>query len=257
MSNSPPRTSLKKATKLLIYDANVPRWNVTAPIFVEQVLQCDPKECLRKVRSWKELVSELRKYETIDQLVLYFHGFKGGLIIGGDGKELREVVRLFARGRRPKVNKQIDFEACRVAEGPDHLAAFARIFRAPTIRAYNYFYVDSILPVNVEKTDNSESLRRKLAQYRDYLMPGTIDRLAKKKGKQKAVLEWFRIDRSRAKLPLPPRPTEFDTRSRTFKRRNDAFRRVVSNEDDLRRLINDYRSPAMQFEYVIIAIPPK
>jgi hypothetical protein len=157
MSNIQTTTSPKKtAETLLIYDENE-WWDMTAPLFAEQVLKCNPKKCTLKVKSWEKLVSQLQQYETIDHLVLYFHGAKGALFIGGVNKQLSEAVRLFKRNG-PRINKQIDFEACRVAQDPKELITFARFFKAPKITAYNYFYVDTILPINVEKTDNVKSL---------------------------------------------------------------------------------------------------
>src|SRR5215208_3408795 len=134
MPDNQATTSRKTATTLLLYDAKVKTGDTIAHLFAEQVLKCNPKECVLKVKSLKELVLLLRKYETIDHLVLYFHGNKGGILVGGAATQLSDLARLFTGHemfRAPKINKQIDFEACRVGEGPDELFSFAKIFKAP------------------------------------------------------------------------------------------------------------------------------
>jgi hypothetical protein len=244
---------LKTATKLFITQAGDPENLKFANAYANQVLKGAE---IRSANSWDELSAVLREYQSIEQVVLMFHGSPGSLTIGGVNKSLDKVGNLFP-APNPKI-KQIDFEACSVGEGADELVPFARIFGASTVRAWSYFHYFITTKVSIpEKMDSQglNSLRDQLAKYSGYFLPGTpsVDALAKKPGTYDLVAEWFRIDLNTDPLPPAPGPGDQDQRGKTFKRRSDAKPRRTSS-DKVKELRKLYESPTRPFEQVIIEI---
>src|SRR4051794_12364020 len=81
--------------------------------------------------SLDDMAREIGKHEFIDQLVIFTHGFSGGISLE-DGHDYilsdKEVTQAFA-----KVKTQVDhirFEGCWVGNGPGHMRDFGRLLRA-------------------------------------------------------------------------------------------------------------------------------
>jgi hypothetical protein len=241
------------ATKLLITDPSDANWQQYTDAYAKYVLKGAEK---RNVNSWEELSVELHKYQSIEQVVLYFHGTPGSLIIGGDPRDLDKVSNLFL-APNPKI-KQIDLDACSVGEAPDKLVPFARIFGASTITAWTYFHVGKPEKFDVPRGDVDLSvLRTKYADHKDYFLPGTptFDEMARNPSTYNLGVEWFRIDLRDDPLPPAPGPGGLDQRGKTFKRRSDAKPRRI-NSDKAKELRELYKSkgPDVPFEQVIITI---
>ena len=176
----------------------------------------------RTADSWEKLLKVLLEYESVERLVLYFHGTPGAMIIGGDDRDLDAVATsLFAGQKLPKVTGELVFEGCSIAENAGKIVPFAKLFSAPKVTAWNHFHVNAVLEVRVKRGNTAKDVEKALADYADYLIPNSPNaaELARTSGTKKLVIEWFRIDYSED--PLPP-PDLLDSRSKTFKRRSTA-----------------------------------
>lgn len=222
-----------------------------ASIYNKQVLKAGE---VQTVNSWQEMAILLREYQSIDQLVLWFHGSPGALEIGSENKNLNQVSSLFT-GQKPKV-KEINFEACSVAEAPENLVPFARLFKASKVTAWNYFCISLLVELQIPKGVDVDFVENQLAPYKGYLLSGTpaYSELSKKPGKHFFLVEWFRKEDDNTPLPPPPKLGEIDNRNMTFKPRSAAKkRRIIS--DKVMKLREEYAKPGvLEFEHVIIEI---
>ena len=248
-----PQQALKKVRVLLV---TYPADKFLAPVFARQVLKLKGREIaenVRQVNSWQELAKLLQEYESIERLVLLFHGTPGSLLIGEELKDLDKVGDIF-RGHRPKVNR-IDFEACNVGRGADKLVPFAKLFTASKVTGWNHSWITKPVEIKIYKNTEVQALERILGRYKGYLLKGspTASELMRKPGKHTLIAEWFRLELSDEELPLPPARGELDTRI-LFKRRGVARTRNVRS-DQVHKLREEYsKQPVRQLERVIISI---
>ena len=89
------------------------------------------------IEDWDELAKEIQKHRQIDRLVLHFHAFSGGMLVGGDGRELNEqsVIKLF--DNPPNVSK-IAFVGCHTGKAPTNMWTFAKLFSATSASGYTW-----------------------------------------------------------------------------------------------------------------------
>jgi hypothetical protein len=99
------------------------------------------------VEDWKGLGAAIQKHGKIGHLAFSFHSFDGGMLVGGDGRELGEesVKKLFTKP--PAVNK-ISFFGCNVGNRPVQMAAFARMFGAKSVAGFTWWMIKT--PINVK-----------------------------------------------------------------------------------------------------------
>jgi len=147
--------NLETAGALLITDADDEKLQKFAPVYANG-FGCEKQE---NVSSWDEFVELLKKYESIEKLVLLFHGSPGAVEIGSQNKDLSQGLTLFKDDDNiPKIS-EIFFEACVVAQGLDKLVPFAGFFHASKLSAWSWFlgmktgYYDSPGKGEVIKTD--------------------------------------------------------------------------------------------------------
>jgi hypothetical protein len=195
----------------------------------------------RTASTWRELVTVLAEYTTIERLVLYFHGIPGSMVVGVDDEDLNKAIRLFKPGDAPTVTDVLEFENCNIAGTPiadpvkedrkqlllesmSKVITFAKLFRAPQFRAWNYFHLSEVITVRVPKGSSATQIEGLLAKYKDYLIPNSptaasLAELAKRTDiAEKLMLEWFRPDYDKTSLPPPggavPREMKFKPRSK-------------------------------------------
>jgi hypothetical protein len=242
---------LKKTRVLLVAEAADKTTRDMATVYARQVLKLKENEIstdVKFVNSWQELARLLQEYESIDQLVLDFHGVPGGITIGTETKSLDKVDEIF-RGQKPKI-RQIDFEGCSTGERASELVHFGRLFSTSRVTAWNFFRVTQPIEVEVPSDVDVKKLDSMLAPYRGYFLKGTpsSDELAKKKGKHTLVVEWFRTELDFSPLPPPPPPGGLDERPVTFKPRDAATSRLIKSSE-----VGKYK-PTPALEHVIIVI---
>jgi hypothetical protein len=214
---------------------------------------------VKYTNSWNELLMVLEKYETIRQLVLFMHGTPGSLVIGDVNRGLESIAAEWKDRRLPKVNDQIDFEACSVGEGADKVVEFARLFKAPRFTAWNHFHVIGEMRVDIPKNPDAESLKQlkqKLARLSTYFIPGTPsaeDLTSQRPSKHTLGVEWFREDLSREQLPELRNPPG-DTDRKTFKPRRSAIEKKIKS-DKARQYAEEFKKvPVHDLEHLIVEI---
>jgi hypothetical protein len=92
----------------------------------------------KEVNTVTDLAKELGKHKSLDQLVLYYHGMPGGIILDDVGAKLSEpeITKPFAK-TSTKI-EHISFEGCWVGEAPDEMAVFGRLFGAKDVSGFTW-----------------------------------------------------------------------------------------------------------------------
>lgn len=125
------------------------------------------------IDDWKGLATAIQKHTKIGQLAFSFHSFDGGVLVGGDGRELGEesVRKLFTKP--PKVDK-ISFFGCNVGNRPVQMAAFAKIFGAKTVSAFTWWMIKTPINIKLPKGVSEKKIKdalEPLAPYSVELIP--------------------------------------------------------------------------------------
>jgi hypothetical protein len=99
------------------------------------------------IDDWAGLATVIQKHTKIGHLAFSFHSFDGGMIVGGEGRELGEasVVKLFTKP--PQVGK-ISFFGCNVGNRPVQMAAFGKMFSAKSVSGFTWWTIKT--PINVK-----------------------------------------------------------------------------------------------------------
>jgi hypothetical protein len=120
-------------------------------------------------RDWKSLAETIMKQTKVGQLVLSFHSFDGGMVVGGNARTLSEesVTKLFTK--RPTINK-IAFAGCNVGNRPAEMAAFARMFGAKSVSGYTWSTVKQTLKIKLPKGTTEEAAKKVLDPLEQYVV---------------------------------------------------------------------------------------
>jgi hypothetical protein len=257
----------KKATQLLITDATEPSLKIIAPLYAQQhwrLSEGEARQVIAYVDSWDKLAAKLREYESIQHLVLMFHGTPGSLLVGTTDEGLTTRASEHFKEHAPQIN-QIDLEGCLIAREPEALLAFGKLFHAVQVTGWNHWWVNDIgktvnVPKNMTKGE-IEKLQKKLDGFKQYFVkePPTAAQLAKKPGSHRLVLEWF-IRYASEEEPLPePETGAPDERERTFKPRRNGIRRLIRGENEASELRQEYEkmsgSDDLPFHRVVVNFP--
>jgi hypothetical protein len=248
--------SKRAATALYLYDSDLDV-EVEKKVCIYLFNIADIKT-MKAIKSWEDLAKTILSYSEIGQLVLSFHSYDGGIIVGVKGKNLDEVGSLFAKKRgepAPTKVREINFFGCNVASGPTRLAAFAKLFRAKKVSGYTWSVGTQALSVNFDKGTDEETVRKTLAGYLKFIIGTLPDAKSvaascrSRKVKLQFVVAYGSKDGSAAAFPLKP------GKEREFKPLSEAKRRVVSARtvDTLEQEYID--SPSPSFEHVTVTFP--
>jgi hypothetical protein len=110
------------------------------------------------IDDWDGLAKEVQKHPKIDRLVLHFHAFSGGMLVGGDGRELNEksVLDLFTKA--PKI-ATISFVGCHTGKAPTNMWTFAKIFSASSVSGFTWTVVWQWVTFNFKKGTTEKAAR--------------------------------------------------------------------------------------------------
>ena len=122
------------------------------------------------IDDWAGLGAAIQKHTKIGHLAFSFHSFDGGMIVGGEGRELGEasVVKLFTKP--PQVGK-ISFFGCNVGNRPVQMAAFGKLFGAKSVAGFTWWTIKT--PINVKLPKGVEEKKIKAAL--DPLIPYSVE----------------------------------------------------------------------------------
>lgn len=117
------------------------------------------------ISDWNDLAKEIQKHTTIDHLGFHFHAFSGGMLVGGDGRELNEksVTDLF-KNSKTRIAK-ISFWGCHTGNAPTNMLDFAKIFSAKEVGGYTWTMVWQWVVWNFPRGSTQKAIRDTMAGY--------------------------------------------------------------------------------------------
>jgi hypothetical protein len=149
--------------------------------------------------------------------------------------------------------EHIRFEGCWVGEAPDEMAVFGRLFSSSYVSGFTWASWTNHIEVTIPKMITAKDLKKHLALYERWFMPGTPDMvqlasMAKHRDiKKKLLMLWYQYT-------LEEKPPYVDDNLRrygavTYKVRSDAAKRTVESKD-----AKPSDSPTSPFEYVTVKL---
>jgi hypothetical protein len=200
------------------------------------------------------LAKEIGQYKELDELVLYFHGIPGGIIIGATGYGLSDAAISKAFANTKTKIEHIRFEGCHVGEAPDEMAAFGRLFSAQDVSGYTWSSWTGNITVDIPRGTTEKAVKDVLKLYEMWLMTDSlsiIKRLVSQARhrtiKQELLLQWYQY--SLEEYPPYQNDNYKKSGARTYKRRSEATKRTVQAKDAKRS-----DSPSPPFEYVTVKL---
>ncbi len=171
-SKATRRRGGSSTTVLYIYDKT--DRVVGEDILAKEIFKAGRKNMV-SVASWDDLATAIKRHTSIDHLILSFHGYEGGLIVGGDSRYVDEanVLKLFqskSGGSVPTINK-ISFVGCNVGGRPAKMATFARLFSANTVSGYTWYMVRQEITLDLPRGNSVADIKNILKPYADFVRP--------------------------------------------------------------------------------------
>jgi hypothetical protein len=218
-------------------------------------------------KTLEDMAREIGKHQFLDQLVIFCHGFPGGMELE-DGRHYMLSDKAVADALA-KVKTQVDhirFEGCWVGNRPVHMRNFGRLLRAIDVSGYTWEHVDCEVTATIPRGATPAEIESLLGKYWRWLSPfppESIPRLAslaRNHDVKKALwIEWYKYaddgdnppppwDLSRQGKDLILRPHGYKVRSEADKHVIQA-KDIKSNEDE-----DDDEEPSPPFEYVVVEL---
>lgn len=244
------------AAKLFLYLSEL---RESAP-WVAAISKVDPKQ-RQAIEDLEDMAKEIGGYKSLDELVIYTHGYSGGIMLGGEAYTLSEakLARAFAN-KKTQVN-HIRFEGCWVGEGPVDMAAFGRLFDAVDVSGFTWAHWSvNDAELTLPKGTTVDALQR--LQGKEFTSPiapwlapppatpplAQLASMARERPVTKTLpLEWFQYT-------LDVKPPYADNNLQrlgrhTYKVRRDAANRGVKAKD-----AQNSSDPVPPFEYVTVTL---
>jgi hypothetical protein len=212
-------------------------------------------------KSLADMAREIGKHQFLDQLVVFTHGFRGGIALeDGHSYNLNdeEVTKAFA-----KVKTQVDhirFEGCWVGEGAADMRDFGRMLRAIDVSGYTWEHIDGTVAITIQRGTAAASVESMVRPYWKWLAPyppESITRLASMARNQDVKMtlmtEWYKYfveeDTPRAPWVVNGNGQDMVLGPHGYKRRSQAQQRTVQAKD-----AENSTDPSPPFEYVTVEL---
>jgi hypothetical protein len=243
---------------LLLYSDN-PTFRVFAPV-IGGIWKVGAKE-QKAFKSLADMVREIGKHPFLDQLVIFTHGFRGGIALEDRHSynlNDEEVTKAFA-----KVKTQVDhirFEGCWVGEGAADMGDFGRMLRAIDVSGYTWEHVDGATTITIQRGATAASVESLVRPYWKWLAPfppESINRLASLARNHDVNMtlrtEWYKYaieeDIPRAPWEVNGKGQDMVLGPHGYKRRSQAEQRIVQAKD-----AENSTDPSPPFEYVTVQL---
>jgi hypothetical protein len=212
------------------------------------------------IRNLKEMVDQIGKNAKIDELILFFHGAPGQIMIGNKMFGCADLDLRKAFVKKTKI-ETIRFEGCWVAERPGEMAQFGIIFDAEKVAGFTWEHAMSIMALPVQKGQSEESISERLKNTARWIAdktPAASNLAARAKNgafTQKIMLEWFQADNVGGGAEPPYETPQGQTTTNyeklgsiSYKRRADADKITLTMKDTE----EGSSDPISPFQYVTV-----
>jgi hypothetical protein len=205
------------------------------------------------IDDWDGLAKEIQKHPKIDHLALHFHAFSGGMLVGGDGRELNEKSVLDLFTKPPRITK-ISFVGCHTGKAPTNMWTFAKIFSASSVSGFTWTVVWQWVTFTFPKGVAEKAAKDMLTPFEKLAVemlpaPKIIEATAKSGGRTvKTVAMYGSSDDS----TVSTLPLSFQDRS--HKPLKDAENRVIKPTDAGKVERDLLTSPVPPFQNVTVSL---
>ena len=214
------------------------------------------------IDSLEEMAKAINAHKNIEELIIFVHGFSGGMLLGENSYSLDDEVVTKAFEKKLTKVEHIRFEGCWVGESPNRMATFGRLFDAKTVSGFTWVHWLNEITLNLPRGTTSKSLEDVLKS-----VPGTTSSLlpwippppagpplsqlasmaSSGNAKASVPLEWFQYG-------LEERQPFMDNNlqhlgKHTYKVRRDAAQVSVQEKD-----AQPYTQPIPPFDYVTVVL---
>lgn len=246
----------KAITDLFMYDSDMER--PVQLLIAKGKYNITTDKSIIAIESWEALAKKILSFSIIDHLVLSFHAYSGGMLIGVTAKDLdaKSVKQLFTnkKGVVPTRIEKISIDGCNIAEQPARMATFAKWFDARQISGYTWSLVFQKIQIVFSKGSDESSIKKQLAPYRKFVISDLSDaatlthRCKSAKLNISFVIAYGSDDGSEATFPITPK------QEKTIKPLGSARQRKIdlSNVPSLQKEYDD--SIVQPFEHVTIIL---
>jgi hypothetical protein len=201
--------------------------------------------------TWADIAAFVKMYDSIDKLVMFYHGTPGQIEVNHNFTSLSNssVLGNFT-GTLPTL-KEINFEACNVGNRVADLVPFGKALNVSKITAFTFFWVTSNKIVTVEQGNTGNQIAALFADDSGYMLPYNWNEIAQRRGDRKIFLEWFRENYDASNLPAKGPPGSLDTRFK-FKKRTSATDETVQASSLTTPSSGAMSAPATTFKRIIL-----
>lgn len=105
--------------------------------WLAKIWKIGPKE-QKAIEDLDDMAKEITQHKTLDELVIFTHGYMGGISLGEHAYNLGEAKVAEAFAKTKTQIEHIRFEGCWVGEGPADMAAFGRLFNALDVSGFTW-----------------------------------------------------------------------------------------------------------------------
>lgn len=241
------RPAKPKIKELYLYDSSSKA--VDERIIAKEIFKITNKKAFKPINSWKTLGKVINRYSVIGKLVLSFHGYGGGMIVGGHVRDVDQlqVKKLFSGKNTAPMVTEIHFFSCNIGNRPVRLAAFGRLFGAKTVSGYTWYIVHQRVTLKLGSGDTA-SVKRQLKPYRGFIVPSINDGSLKPNRVIRFMIIYGSSDGGSARFPL-----SFGD-ERKFKPLNQARERKVmlTKVGSVQQELES--SPISPFERIVVTL---
>jgi hypothetical protein len=151
---------------LFLYDSD---FKVSEELMFAQWMKTPEKPV--PVDDWGGLATAIMGQSRIDKLVLHFHSYDGGLLVGSENKTLDEpsVAALFTKkgAKVPQIDS-IAFIGCNLGGRPAAVLAFADLFKTKVTTGYTWFIVHQLFTIHFKKGMDEADVKKALDPFAPY-----------------------------------------------------------------------------------------
>lgn len=205
-------------------------------------------KAMKAVKSWDALAAAIRGHSSIGRLVLSFHGYGGGLIVGNHARDLDQasVRSLFTKGGAATQIGEIAFMGCNIGSRPAKLAAFGKMFGAKKVSGYTWFLVHQRVTVRPGGSDDA-AIRKALEPYRKFILPPLGKARLTPNATSNFLVIYGASAYETAKFPL-----SFGD-ARKFKPLSEAGERTITGKDAVAVEKELEASPVSPFQRIVVS----
>lgn len=116
----------------------------------------------KAIDSLDEMAKAISAYKNLEELIIFTHGFTGGMLLGENAYSLDDEAVAKAFAKKTTTVEHIRFEGCWVGEAPNKMAVFGHLFDAKTVSGFTWVHWLNQITINLPRGTTVKSLENVL-----------------------------------------------------------------------------------------------